>query len=369
LSGIQKFVCFTGLTAILQGLSCGALSAPLFDSEETLSIIIEVPLRTLIYERRSRPELPGVLRYTDSSGKEHALPLKVTTRGHSRLDMCDYPPIKVRFDAGHTEGTLFQDQRKLKLVTKCMRDRSANYWVHLELGAYRAYNAITPYAYRVRRLVVTYRDTDGKWKDRVEPAFFLEPDTQLAERVGRQRIRPPQVAPEQMSLAETTHHMLLQYLLGNTDFAVKRGPSGEGCCHNGRVYAHAGAERDFVIVPYDFDQSGMVNTEYAQADERLGIHNVTTRLYRGFCWQNERLPASIGLFNEKRAEIEGAFLVPEISKRQTRRVQRFIDNFYTTINDAEELQKRLLDQCRGPDSLPLRASPVSPSHAKLPAAN
>jgi len=369
LNRFQKLVYFSGISAVLQGLSCGALSAPLFDSEETLSIIIEVPLRTLIYERRSRPELPAVLRYTDSSGEEHALPLEVTTRGHSRLDMCDYPPIKLTFDPAHTEGTLFQDQRKLKLVTKCMRDRLANYWVHLELGAYRAYNAITPNSYRVRPLEITYRDADGKRKDRLEPAFFIEPDKQLAERMGRQRIRPPQVAPEQMSLMETTHHMLLQYLLGNTDFSVKSGPSGEGCCHNGRVFAVAGEERDYMIVPYDFDQAGMVNTKYAQADARLGIHKVTTRLYRGFCWQNEQLELSIGLFNDKRTEIEAAFLVPDISKRQTRRVQRFIDNFYATINDAEELQKRLLDQCRGPDSLPLRVSPVSPSHVKLPAAH
>jgi hypothetical protein len=163
------------------------------------------------------------------------------------------------------------------------------------------------------------------------------------------------------------HGMLFQYFIGNTDFAVKRGPIGEGCCHNGRVFAHAGAQQDFNIVPYDFDQAGMVNTDYARPDKRLRINRVTTRLYRGFCWHNDQLAESIGLFNENRAGIEAALLTEDISRSQTRRVGKFIDNFYTTINDPGELKKHLLDKCRGPESLSLRASPVSPVHVKTPA--
>jgi hypothetical protein len=169
-----------------------------------------------------------------------------------------------------------------------------------------------------------------------------------------------------MLLAHTTHNMLFQYLIANTDFSVKRGPSGEGCCHNGRVFARARSQQDFTILPFDFDQAGIVNTDYAIPADGLGIRRVTQRLYRGFCWQNEALLDSISLFNENRQGIEAAFLSEGISKSRTRRVQRFIDGFYDTINDPKELQKRLLDKCRGPESLPLRASPVSPEHIKTP---
>ena len=353
-----------GVAVYLLGLSVTGLSAPLFDSEATLSVIIEAPIQAIVRQRKKEPEFAGTLRYTEASGEEHALAVVITTRGKSRLEMCDFPPLKITFDPQETHATLFEDQRSLKLVTKCLRGSSSEDWVYLELGAYRAFNVITPNSYRARPLSVTYRDTQSRRREKVEPAFMLEPDSQVAKRLGLQRSRPPQVDPAQMSVTHTTHKMLFQYLIANTDFAVKRGPSGEGCCHNGRVFARAGEQQDFIILPYDFDQSGIINTDYAVPDERLGIRRVTTRLYRGFCWQNEELAKSISLFNEKRAEIEAAFITPDISGRRARRVQKFIDGFYKTVNDPQELKKRLLDKCRGPDSLPLRESPVSPGYVK-----
>lgn len=342
-----------------------AQGALLFDEEETLAVVIEAPVNDLVHRRRNRPEHRGILRFTEATGEERALPLTVSVRGHSRLRLCNYPPVKLKFDREATAGTLFDNQRSLKLVTQCTRDISAADWVALEFAAYRAYNAVTPNSYRVRRLEVTWRDTRSG-KERVQPAFLIESDKQAAQRLGVENIRPPEVLPEQMSLVDTTHYMLFQYLIGNTDFAVKRGPRGEGCCHNGRVFVAAGASRDYIFLPYDFDQSGMVDTDYAKPNSAFGIASVTSRVYRGFCWQNEQLPESVARFNAVRPQIEAAFLESGISDRQKRRVQRYINKFYAIVNNREELQKRMLDKCRGPDSLPLRASPVSPAHLRTP---
>lgn len=366
MNSLLKTVCCAGIAAFLAGLPGTAVAAPLFDSQETLTVIIEAPIARLLRQRKNKPEFAGTLRYTDAAGKNFALEIILAPRGNSRLEVCDFPPLKVTFDPEKTAGTLFEDQRSLKLVTKCLRNKSAENWVYLELGVYRAFNVITPRSYRTRELVVTYRDTASHRRDQVDPAFFLEPDRQVGKRLELQRIRPPQVGSLQMSMTETTHNLLFQYLIGNTDFAVKRGPSGEGCCHNGRVFARPGEQQDFVILPYDFDQAGIVNTNYAIPADGLGIRKVTSRLYRGFCWQNEALLDSISLFNENRSGIEAAFLSEGISSSRMRRLQRFIDGFYDTVNDPAELQKRLLDKCRGPESRPLRASPVSPEHIKTP---
>ncbi|TDJ36951.1 MAG: hypothetical protein E2O53_02690 [Gammaproteobacteria bacterium] len=348
------------------GLPGNASSAPLFDSEDTLDVVLEAPIRRIVRQRKKESEFAGTLRYTEPSGEERALAVIVTTRGRSRLEMCDFPPLKLTFNPDETRGTLFEDQRSLKLVTRCMRTSSGTDWVYLELGIYRAFNVITENSFRARQLNITYRDTESRGRGRVQPAFILEPDHQLGKRTGRKRIRPPKVDAVQMSARDMTNNLLFQYLIGNTDFAVKRGPSGEGCCHNGRVLARPGEQRDWIIVPFDFDQSGLINTDYALPDERLPIRRVTSRLYRGFCWQNAVLPESVALFNEKRAEIEAALIPSEVSKRRARRVQKFIDRFYKTVNDPQELQEQLLDKCRGPDSLPLRESPGSPGYVKTP---
>jgi len=354
------------LFALLIGVSDYSVPAPLFEGSEVLDVVIEAPLRDLSYRRHRNPQFAGTFRYTDASGAEHALSVMVTTRGKSRLEVCDYPPLKIIFNPDETAGTLFEGQRNLKLVRQCMRSSAGRDWVYLEYGVYRAYNIITDYSFRARQINVTYRDTKSRRGDMVQPGFFLEDDSDVAKRLGRKRIRPPIVKAAQLALVETTHNLLFQYLIGNTDFAVKRGPKGEGCCHNGRVIAEAGQQNDWVILPYDFDFAGLINTSYSLPDERLPIKRVTMRLYRGFCWQNDVLPDSIRLFNQKRSDIEVAMISPQVSKGKARRVNRYFDRFYEIINDPQELKKRVTDKCRGPDSLPLRESPVSPGYLKTP---
>ncbi len=357
---------FVGLITFLPGLSTFALAVPLFDSEEVLDVVIEAPMRDLEKQRLKEPEFAGTFRYTDASGAEQALAIRIKTRGKSRLEICDYPPLRITFNPDETQGTLFEGQRNLKLVTQCMQGSTGASWLHLEHGIYRAYNRISDYSYKTRKLSVIYRDTTSRGRDRLQPAFILEPDKQLAKRLGRERIRPPKVDPVQMSRIETTRNLLFQYLIGNTDLALKRGAKGEGCCHNGRVYARPGEQDDWVVVPYDFDYAGIINAKYALPDARLPIRRVATRLYRGFCWQNELLPEVIEQFNQKKSEIELALTPEELSKSKSRAVQRYVDKFYEIVNDSKELQKRIFDECRGPDSLPLRASPVASAYVKTP---
>ena len=204
----------------LISLSGVASSAPLFDSDETLDVIIEAPIRKLTGQRYKNPQFAGTFRYTDASGTERTLAIVVSTRGKSRLKVCDYPPLRITFNRDETAGTVFEGQRKLKLVRQCMRRNASRDWVHLELGIYRAYNTITDYSYRARQISVTYRDTESRGRDQVQPGFFLEADRDVARRLNRKRIRPPKIDPEQLNVVETTHNVLFHYLIGNTDFAV-----------------------------------------------------------------------------------------------------------------------------------------------------
>ena len=55
----------------------------------------------------------------------------------------------------------------------------------------------------------------------------------------------------------------------------------------------------------------------------------------------------MALFNERREAITTALVPAEISNSRQRRIRRFVDRFYDTINDPEELQEDLLAKCRG----------------------
>jgi hypothetical protein len=120
------------------------------------------------------------------------------------------------------------------------------------------------------------------------------------------------------------------------------------------VLAEQGSQVDWIVLPYDFDQAGIINTDYALPDERLGIKTVTSRLYRGFCWHSDLLPEAITLFNEKRESISAALIPAEISSSNQKRTSRFVDRFYEIINDPGELQERVRDKCRGAATFEIR---------------
>lgn len=328
----------------------------LFDTAEPIRLTIVAPVRDLVREREKKKTYDGVMRFAGATGREIELPIQVAPRGNSRLRVCRFPPLKIKFEKAPARGTVFEGLHNLKLVTHCKSGQRASDWLLQEYGAYLGYNVISDYSFRVRRVETVYLDTESSRFKREETSFFIEPVEEAARRLERVTLRPPNVEQNQLNKVETARSALFQYLIGNTDYAVKRGPRGEGCCHNGRVLAPVGEQSDWIVLPYDFDQAGIVQTDYALPDERLRIRSVKDRLYRGFCWHNAELADAIKRFNERRDEITAALLPPDLSKRRARSAQNYVAMFFRTINDPDDLKKYLLDRCRGTNSLPVRAS-------------
>ena len=82
--------------------------------------------------------------------------------------------------------------------------------------------------------------------------------------------------PEAYDGLAGVRNALFQYMIGNTDFAVKYQ-------HNTKVIF---VDKKFVPVPYDFDMAGFVNTSYSVVSQtrsmKLPIEKVTERYYMGY---------------------------------------------------------------------------------------
>jgi hypothetical protein len=99
-------------------------------------------------------------------------------------------------------------------------------------------------------------------------------------------------------------------------------------------------------VPFDFDQSGIINTSYALPNERLGISSVRKRKYRGFCSANEHLDAVVAKFNAARPAIEAVFTGAKLDERSRKSTLDYVAEFYETVNDPELLQREIIGDCR-----------------------
>ena len=329
--------------------TCLADDYPLFSAvDEMLDLVLDVPMRTLLRSAKKRPVLDGQLSYSDSDGNKVTIGLTITTRGKSRLEQCAFPPLSITLNKEQTRSTLFAGQRKLKIVTHCRSGAKYRRYLQQEFGIYKAYNLLSEDSFRVRMLNVTYRDSEEKRRDEVVQSFFIESDDEVAKRLGMKKIKTQTIAQKQFDVAETNKYELFQYMIANTDWAIKKGPGTEICCHNGKVIGRPDSEDNWIVLPYDFDQAGLINTEYALPAIGLPIRNVKQRLYRGSCERNEQLDATIALFNARRNEMEAVLAPPALSEKKRRAVLKYLKVFFDTINDPKKLNRQVIDKCRGP---------------------
>ncbi len=343
-----------------------AAEAGLFDQAAEIAVVLEFPVRRMLRERDARTPMPATLHYHDAEGRQVSLPLQVRSRGHTRLRLCDFPPIRLEFDKAQTAGSVFAGERGLKLVTQCKADRKYRDYVRLEQRIYEAYALLTPVAFRTRTLAVTFVDSAERMTPISGPAFLIEDDSAVAKRNGLRKRRVPSLTPADVDPGQVALLELFQFMIGNTDWSVHLPMDGtDECCHNIRVLGPRKEEGVFTLVPFDFDQSGMVDAEYAAVSPGIGVRRVRQRIYRGLCSRNAEVPAAIERFRESRPQIEQAFQGRGLGDFAARRAASYLGSFYEILSDPKQVQERIYGYCR-PD--PVMTSAPATGGAMLPSA-
>ncbi|HEU4428855.1 MAG TPA: hypothetical protein VFT98_08880 [Myxococcota bacterium] len=317
----------------------------LFDGHELIEIAIEADWDPIRRDDTPEPaQHPATLSYVGPNG-DVRIPVKIAASGRSRRtqDICELPPLRLDLPKQERKGTLFRGIGEFKLVTHCRNQSKYEQYLLLEYLVYRSYGLITDQSHRVRLLRVSYREP-GRAKPRWQRhGFAIEDAEDLAERVGAERVAESEIERARLDPAAASRAELFFYMIGMTDFSlVKR--QGGPCCHNAR--ALRGADGSVVPVPYDFDQTGVVNAEYAAPDARLGIRSVTQRKFRGQCRPPEATAATLTALREQRAAIRALFESPAgLPRARARRALAYLDGFYEWADDAERVAKTLAADC------------------------
>ena len=147
------------------------------------------------------------------------------------------PPIRLRFEKSEVADSPFRGQDSLKMVTHCKKsDRYDQYYI-LEMMAYRMYNLMTDFSFRVRPLTVHYQDSDGGHDEEGRFAFVIEDDSDVGKRNGLRKLTVPKIYPSRLDKSTSSDFALFQYMIGNTDWSALTGPDPEECCHNVKLVA------------------------------------------------------------------------------------------------------------------------------------
>ena len=316
---------------------------PLFDSNDRLDVVIEAPWSTFMVRKPKEEDLEGALKVIDTDQAEQQFDVAIRARGHSRHEWCDFPPVLLNFKRSKVKDTLFANQNKLKLVVHCMTSVKYEQIVLKEYLVYRMLNIITDRSFQVRLLRVRYVDSEGKRKDIERYAFLLEHKQRLAERLETEPLKVERAKVSAIDGEHLNMASVFAFMVGNTDFSPLIGPGSE-CCHNFVLFSN---EVDpYLAVPYDYDQSGVVDAPYAVPNRQFGIRTVKQRVYRGRCANNDYLEPTIERFKERRKEIFELIDQQEGLQDSTRRrVRSYIEDFYKIIEDPRKTEREMLKKC------------------------
>jgi hypothetical protein len=322
-------------------------TAPLFASNDLLEVTIRGPFTSIMSERSREEDQPATLAYSDPEAGDVTVELGIRTRGRFRHqeEVCPFAPLRLDFKKSSVKGTVFQGSNKIKLVTHC-RNGSNPYTQALlrEYLAYRIFNQVTDNSFRVRLMRVTYVDTDRGDRERTQFAFVIEDDKQLAERIGIAVNDVESTKVKLLDPAQTNLGSVFQYLIANTDFSPIRAAPDETCCHNNVLFGDQ--EGAILAIPYDFDMSGIVDAPHSVPNPRFGLRTVRERLYRGRCANNAYLDESTQAFiNQRQAIFDLVNNNEYFDKGARRKTNRFLDDFFTIVEDPEKLQTYLVDKC------------------------
>ncbi|HSN09197.1 MAG TPA: hypothetical protein VLS85_09165 [Hanamia sp.] len=282
---------------------------------------------------------PASFSTTLENGTTVDEPITLETRGHFRKGYCYIPPLRVRFKSKN--NTVMKPLGSLKLVSQCSVAGFSKTYLLDEYLIYKIYNLFTNMSFRVRLLNLNIVDSAEKKKPIKEYAFFLEDDKELAKRNNFKDWNKGHIGDQGTDRNQMTMVALFEYMIGNTDWSVF-------ARHNIKLLVSTtDSFQHFYPVPYDFDYSGFVNTNYATPDPRLNISSVRERAYRGYPRTEEELDKALTVFKEQKNNIYSLINNFQLlNSRDKKDLTFYLDQFFDLINHPEQVKEAFIRNAR-----------------------
>ena len=321
-------------------------STSLFDREEPLDIALSISVKEVRKTREDTSYIAHRLYYRNASGTYDSIKVNLKARGNSRMDICYFPPIKIKIDKKHARGTLFEGNRKLKLVLPCSSGNESSDLILREYLCYKLYEVVTPYAFKTRLVDLDLTEIKRKKKESYkQKGILIEDVDKTAKRFDAKLLKDQKVHPATLHDTIAMKFDLFQYMISNTDWSNEFE-------HNTKFIYR---DQKVIIIPYDFDMSGFVDASYAVVSrvngEELPITSVTDRYYKGICQSDEVTQFVRKEFISKEQEFLSVpdKLRGQLSEKKIKLTKNYLEEFFTILKSDDSFYHQVLSNCRSTD--------------------
>lgn len=293
--------------------------------QEMVEVNLELNTLEAFSDRKNPKKHNAIFSYNNQFGELQTWNIKVEQRGRFRRMKCEnLPPLKLNFrkrdlaEAGLIE---FDD---MKLVTQCINDaEEAKQLLVKEYLAYKIYNQITNLSFRVQFVKINFTDVMSG-KTNTQFGILIEDTAQLRDRINAEKVEKAyNLSQEKYNKNQVKAVALFNYMIGNSDWSI------EGM-RNVKVMIKDGQH---ILVPFDFDFSGLVDAPYVRLKPEHRLASSKERIFLGFRNDASDLKAARRFFKYKRTSIIKTIKECTILSTQNQsKMIRYINSFYNSGN-------------------------------------
>jgi len=316
-------------------------STELFDDDLDLKAQLSFSFKELYKDTNDSTFIKSKMVFSGNGIEEDSITVRIRVRGNFRKKICYFKPMRLEIRKKQAENTIFQKNRKLKLVVPCQNEKGKDELIYKEMLAYKFFEEFSDVHLKTQPLTLKIIEEKGnKEIEHTMFAFLIEDDDKVADRHEIKKFPKRRVSPMTVSDSSAINFALFSYMIGNTDWSM-------AYQHNTEMFFNG---KKLVAVPYDFDHSGLVNAFYAKPNPMLKISKVTERVYRGLCRRDPNVFAGMrDLYISKEENIFNILNAykDNLSDKEFERVSSYVKSFYDIIKSDSEFQDKILSKCRG----------------------
>lgn len=294
--------------------------------EAPVELEIKADLAALEDQRNTNEYVPAVLSFQLEKKVTAHWNIELRSRGKYRRRICVFPPLKVKFPKAELKAQGYNSDNEFKLVTHCVDGEVGKEYIVREYLVYKLFEQVSPELH-LKVLLARIRYLDERTEQRVNGwGILVEDEKALERRFGGKvcdscfALQPAAYVADNLRLV-----YLFQYLIGNTDW-------NPNSMHN-VLLLRSKETGKAVLVPYDFDFSGVVNATYAVPNVSLGQRNVRDRLFMSTLISDRELEPTKEWLRARRSELEEmVWSLKWLSATSKTDVLDYLESFYTALD-------------------------------------
>jgi len=316
-------------------------SKDLFFDQDPLEIKMKFSIKDLRKETNDSTYVDSFIQFkSEETGVWDSLDIELRVRGNFRLANCYYPPLRIKIKKKEAKGTIFDENRNLKLVIPCTKSNGADSDILKEYLCYKMAEPVTDYTFQTRLVKVEFVNEDDKKGEVVQLiGFLIEDDDDVADRFDGEILDGKKILGTVLEDSAAVRHDFFQLMIGNTDWSTM-------FQHNMKILKLDA--KTVVPLAYDFDMTGIVNPPYSQVSNLVDIEHVTERLYRGYCREEPLMQAIRQEYLDKEPEIWAVVDEYEsmIDKGDFKAFRSYLEEFFTMLEEDRLFESQVLMACR-----------------------